>query len=211
MERTPDRDPTRQRRDRLLLVYGLGFLLLTNLLTVVFVFVFRGQPGVVVVVQPPGLAATGGAGSLAQPAAETRQVRVLSRPAGATVRSEGRVHGTTPVTVELPARATGVLELEKAGYRTRSVAVAPDRRRVSVRLTRVRSGARAPAARRDARTRPRDATRPPAAGPAQRAGSGPGAAGGAGAAGSPGAAKARTRAGRASGQADLPGAEPGAR
>ena len=134
MARTPSSNEN-HRPHRRLLIYGLGFVLLTNVLTVVFVFLLRGPRQTSIAVVP---AATPAAGKPAQaavsPAATTRQVHVTSRPSGAVVRYRGDVQGTTPLTVALPAGAASVLNLEKDGYRARSVTVKPGETRVRVRL-----------------------------------------------------------------------------
>jgi PEGA domain len=135
MARTSSRNENQRPRGRSLLIYGLGFVLLTNVLTVLFVFLLRGPRLTSIAVMPGGPPPVAEAPALAaEPPPATRQVHVTSRPNGAVVRYEGGVQGTTPLTVTLPAGAAGVLSLEKQGYRARSVTVDTHDTRVRVRL-----------------------------------------------------------------------------
>jgi hypothetical protein len=140
MERTPTTQPAPRRRNRRLLAGCVGFILLTNLLTIVFVFMLRrnaSAPAPVILqrVQPAAREA-------AEPAAhariETRPVRVTSRPEGAVVTYQGQAQGTTPLSVALPAHAGAALAIEKDGYRARAVTVEPGQAKVHVRLARAR-------------------------------------------------------------------------
>jgi hypothetical protein len=158
MARTPSSNENHQPRRRLL-IYGLGFVLLTNVLTVLFVFLLRG-PRVASIAVVPATTSAARAPAARPPAATTRQVHVTSRPNGAVVRYRGNVQGTTPVTVAMPAGAAGVLSLEKDGYRARSITVKPGDTRARVRLY------HAPAAGADAA---RPGADPAGAGPPARA------------------------------------------
>jgi hypothetical protein len=180
MARISSRNEPHRPRSRRPLIYGLGFVLLTNGLTVLFVFLLRSpRPASVAVLQAattPAAAAASAPG-VEPAAASPRQVHVTSRPTGAVVRYQGDVQGTTPVTIALPADAAGVLTLEKNGYRARSVKVNLGDTRVRVRLyhapgdgaENTRSGARPAAGERPApapapATAPR--TAPASTGPA---------------------------------------------
>ena len=140
MERTSTTQDAPRRRNRRLLAYCVGFILLTNLLTIVFVFALRrsasGPAPVILQRVPP--AATEAAEPAAHAQIETRPVRVTSRPEGAVVTYQGQAQGTTPLSIALPAHAAAALAIEKDGYRARSVTVEPGQAKVHVRLGRAR-------------------------------------------------------------------------
>jgi hypothetical protein len=123
-------------RSRRLLIYGVGFVLLTNALTVLFVFLLRNPKlvSIAVVSATSTPVAQAAAAPTEAAAVATRQVQVTSRPSGAVVRYQGDVRGTTPVVIALPADEASVLSLEKSGYRARSVTVEPGETQVRVRL-----------------------------------------------------------------------------
>jgi len=140
MERTSTTQDAPRRRNRHLLACCVGFILLTNLLTIVFVFALRRSASVPapVILQRIQPAATEAAGPAAHAQAETRPVRVTSRPEGAVVTYQGQAQGTTPLSIALPAHAAAALAFEKDGYRARSVTVEPGQAKVHVRLGRAR-------------------------------------------------------------------------
>jgi hypothetical protein len=136
MQRTSARHETPRHRRRRLLIYGLGFILLTNALTVVFIFMMR-SPGFRLISVLRGATTAAEpmvAESAEQPRPAPRKVHVTSRPDAAMVWHQGRAHGTTPVTIELPAGEAGELRLEKEGYQPRSITVSPGETKVRVRL-----------------------------------------------------------------------------
>lgn len=131
------------RRNRRLLVHCVGFLLLTNVLTILFVFALRRAAPAPVILQRVRPAAQEGSAPAAHAPSETRQVRVTSRPSGAVVTYQGQAVGTTPVSVALPAHAAGALEIAKEGFAARAVTVEPGKDEVHVRLVRDRRASRA--------------------------------------------------------------------
>jgi hypothetical protein len=140
MQRTSTTQDEPRRRNWRLLACCVGFILLTNLLTVVFVFALRrtaSAPAPVILqrVQP---AAQEAAEPGAHAQAETRPVRVTSRPERAVVTYQGQAQGTTPLSIALPAHAAVALAIEKDGYRAREVTVEPGQAKVHVRLVRTR-------------------------------------------------------------------------
>jgi hypothetical protein len=55
----------------------------------------------------------------------TFAVRVISTPAGATIKLGGRVLGVTPTTIRLPSYACSTIVLSKAGYANEARRITP--------------------------------------------------------------------------------------
>ncbi len=138
MELTSTTQDAPQRRNRRLLAYCVGFILLTNLLTIVFMFALRRNVPAPVILQRVKSAAREAAAPAAPAQIETRSVRVTSRPEGAVVTYQGQAQGTTPLSIALPVHAAAALAVEKDGYRARAVTVEPGQDKVHVRLNRAR-------------------------------------------------------------------------
>jgi hypothetical protein len=176
-------------RSQPLWAYCLAFVLLTSVLTVVFVFVLRRPPAPVKLERVRPAAQEAAAPATPAPA-ETRQVHVTSRPSGALVTYQGQALGATPLDVALPAEVAGALEVAKEGFVARTVTVEPGQDDVHVRLRRDRN-VRRPAAPAGEPAAPGDA---PAGEPAAPAGP----------------AREGAPAGPAPARAGEPGTEPGA-
>ncbi|WP_428265927.1 PEGA domain-containing protein [Haliangium sp.] len=131
---------------RRLLLYGLGFVLLTNAFVLAFLWGRAGR-GPATASAEPGASLPGGliverlanldevADVVEEAAAPARySVRVTSSPEGATVRYDGAERGVTPVDVDVAADGPQEIEVSMPGFLPQTVAVEPEQAELAVTL-----------------------------------------------------------------------------